>query len=124
MDVKSKPPPFPYQTNFIDVPMGWEILESQSDKFNGTSLYYSKWTVWGYNNIYGEIDVYEVARDYDMSTSYKSNYHRDLGQSTQSSLLQPIELDDTFIGKENVFAVEWLPEELNFYLNGRIRSCY
>lgn len=209
-DVKSKPV-FPYQTNVIDVPMGWKILESQSDEFSGFTLDYNKWgvynnfwhpmsqqagfmnstdnveiqngklllkaksestpiqctnwigqqsfnyssgyiyslfeakygylevkvyvpdnialepcfwTVWNdqINEIYGEIDVYEAIGTHDMSRTYQQNYHKNLIYSNSESLYQVVQLDDVFIGKENVFAVEWLPEELNFYLNGRITS--
>ena len=209
-DIKSNPV-FPYQTNVIDVPRGWEILESQSDEFNGISLDYNRWGVmdafwhpmsqqagfmnssdnvevqngrlllkaksestpiwcqnwigwqsfnyssgyvhssfevkYGYleikayvpdnialqpafwsvwrdqiNQIYGEIDVYEAISTYDMSKTYQQNYHKDMDYPTAQSLYQVVQLDDVFIGKENVFAVEWLPEELNFYLNGRITA--
>jgi hypothetical protein len=40
--------------------------------------------------------------------------------TTISKLIQTVDFNNAFVGQWAIFAVEWLPEEMNFYINGQI----
>ncbi|HOZ30112.1 MAG TPA: family 16 glycosylhydrolase [Bacteroidales bacterium] len=73
---------------------------------------------------YDEIDVFELyvpGMGYDVSKTLMQNIHHNLHDpSTKSSLTQNIYFTNSFLNQDIIFAVEWLPEEMHFYVNGNL----
>jgi len=69
---------------------------------------------------YDEIDVFEKSLDQSDSYSFLQNFYHDLFESTQGSLKQRVHFTSSFQGISAKYAVEWLPEEINYYVNGNI----
>lgn len=76
---------------------------------------------------YDEIDVFERWGDPN-SVPYPdrmmmSNFYHNIGDTiygTSSKLQQTITFNTAFVGYTSIFAVEWLPHEIHFYVNGKI----
>lgn len=49
-----------------------------------------------------------------------SNFYHNLDRADESKLYQEITFSSTFVGQEAIYAVEWLPHEIHFYVNGKI----
>ena len=73
---------------------------------------------------YDEIDVFEPLMPQtgmDLSKTILQNfYHNPHNYSTRSDLKQIIYFTNTFLNQDIIFAVEWLPEEIHYYVNGHI----
>jgi beta-glucanase (GH16 family) len=74
---------------------------------------------------YDEIDVFEPhmpESGNDLSKTVMQNFYHNLHDplTTQSSLRQNIFFSNTFLNQDIIFAVEWLPEEIHFYVNGHL----
>jgi beta-glucanase (GH16 family) len=78
---------------------------------------------------YDEIDVFERFGNpldllqYDHSKTFMQNFyhnpHEDYSTG-RSDLRQDITFSTLFVGQEATYAVEWLPEEIHYYVNGQI----
>ncbi|HNQ69320.1 MAG TPA: family 16 glycosylhydrolase [Bacteroidales bacterium] len=90
--------------------------------FNSTGIYVYPFT--GYR--YDEIDVFELHDPndtiYNVTKTLMQNFHHNLHDedSSYSSLQQNINFTNSFLNQDIFFAVEWLPEELHFYVNGNL----
>ena len=89
--------------------------------FGQTGLHYPPFT----NYRYDEIDVFEFHSPnsgYDLSKTLMQNFYHNLHDplNTRSALRQNIHFTNSFLNQDIIFAVEWLPEELHFYVNGHL----
>lgn len=74
---------------------------------------------------YDEIDVFERSLSYQTQNNLVlQNFYHDTGiNPTWHKLTQKVTLDQAFTGTDYLFAVEWLPEEIVFYINGVATTC-
>jgi beta-glucanase (GH16 family) len=77
------------------------------------------------NYRYDEIDVFEKKlppnhSNYTLMQNFYHNIHDDGSNGTVSKLTQNIAFTTPFVGQWVTFAVEWLPEEINFFTNGHL----
>ena len=79
---------------------------------------------------YDEIDVFElflpdnkldVAIE-NIDKTFMHNFYHNLDDTltTRSCLTQIISFTNSFLNQDIIFAVEWLPEEIHYYVNGHI----
>jgi beta-glucanase (GH16 family) len=72
---------------------------------------------------YDEIDVFELVQPdnpyYDITKTLMQNVYHNLQDPiyTKSTLTQYINFTNSFLNQDIIFAVEWLPEEMHFYVN-------
>lgn len=75
---------------------------------------------------YDEIDVFEArsqeSSSGELTESIFQNIYHDVGLESWSYVNQIVDFNESWRGKETTFAVEWLPEEVYFYVNGVITS--
>jgi len=71
---------------------------------------------------YDEIDVFEKLLDPPSNEVMMQNFYHDLYYPDTSKLLQLLDFNQNFVGVESIYAIEWLPYELNYYLNGNLTS--
>lgn len=79
---------------------------------------------------YDEIDVFELflpdnnfdtdIEDIDKSLMHNFYHNLDGPLTTKSCLRQKISFTNSFLNQDIIFAVEWLPEEIHYYVNGHI----
>ena len=74
---------------------------------------------------YDEIDVFELflpGEADDISRELMHNFYHNLHDTltTRSRLKQTIYFTNSFLNQDIIFAVEWLPEEIHYYVNGHI----
>ncbi|MBC8315018.1 MAG: family 16 glycosylhydrolase [Bacteroidales bacterium] len=80
-------------------------------------------TIWPYQMTdYDEIDVFEKSLYIPSNSMLMQNFYHDTGLPTWNKLCQTLEFNQSYVGQENIFAVEWLPEEIHFYINGNLTS--
>ncbi|MFH1295680.1 MAG: family 16 glycosylhydrolase [Bacteroidota bacterium] len=81
---------------------------------------------------YDEIDVFEKSLEYWSNSRLMQNFYHDTELPTWNKLCQTLNFNQSYVGQETIFAVEWLPEEIHFYINGNLttsikhttNSCY
>ncbi len=94
---------------------------------NDNSLYPCFWMVggiWQGQNLigYDEIDVFE-RKLYSIDVArLLQNFYHDTGLSSWNKLSHSLQYPQNCLGNYYVFAVEWLPEEINFIINGDVTS--
>jgi beta-glucanase (GH16 family) len=82
-------------------------------------------TIWPYMMTdYDEIDVFEKSLDDPSNTMLMQNYYHDTGLPGWQRLCQTLEFNQLYVGQENIFAVEWLPEEITFYIRAPLITTF
>jgi hypothetical protein len=71
---------------------------------------------------YDEIDVFEKSIADPSNTMLMQNFYIDTDLPTWSTHCQKLEFNQSYVGIEYVYSVEWLPEEIHFYINGNHTS--
>lgn len=69
-----------------------------------------------------EIDVFEKDLFDNANNILLENVYGGAAYPPKRNLAQKITFTSPFVGNERVFAVEWLPEEIHFYINGELIS--
>ncbi|MDR2083647.1 MAG: family 16 glycosylhydrolase [Bacteroidales bacterium] len=78
--------------------------------------------LWGSNGLeYDEIDVFERPGTI-VDNKIDQNFNHNLNKPSQSHVWQSLEYDRNMFGIWATFAVEWLPNEITFFINGNITS--
>lgn len=67
-----------------------------------------------------EIDVFECLHDNVQDSILRQNLVHNMEIDGMTAQVQRINLGRSFVNQDIIFAVEWLPMEINFYINGRI----
>ena len=75
-----------------------------------------------YMTAYDEIDIFERDLDYPYVNLLLQNDYHDTGLPTWNNLKHSLQFPQNCLGNYYVFAVEWLPEEINFIINGDVTS--
>lgn len=72
---------------------------------------------------YDEIDVFEKFLEEKVSNqNLMNNFYHNLDRPGTLKLSKTLAFPSSFVGDTIVFAIEWLPEELNYYINGTLVS--
>ncbi len=76
---------------------------------------------WSGTNQYDEIDVFEYIPTEPDNRIFRQTVIRNPTISFETMTLEckVLEFDEPFVQRDLIFAVEWLPMEVNFYLNGK-----
>jgi hypothetical protein len=70
-----------------------------------------------------EIDIFEKELGVNNNTHLLQNVYGGGGTNDiQRDLIIKIDFDSSFCGPQKIFAVEWLPEEIHFYINGVVTA--
>jgi len=72
---------------------------------------------------YDEIDVFECLAENPNVYNLRHNIYHDSYLPTYSALTMDTHFDQPFAGNSFTFAVEWLPYEVNYYMNGKVVDC-
>jgi len=71
---------------------------------------------------FDEIDVLEKSILSPSNSLLMQNFYLDNELPTWSTHCQRLEFNQAYVGQDALFAVEWLPEEVHFYINGNHTS--
>jgi hypothetical protein len=69
-----------------------------------------------------EIDVFEKDLSENSNKVLLQNFYRGAHHPPQHKTSQQFTFTTPFVGINRIFAVEWLPEEINYYINGELIS--
>jgi beta-glucanase (GH16 family) len=67
-----------------------------------------------------EIDVMEYLRNIPVNNEFTQNFGHNMYLADQKGQNKNIVFDQPIVNHDLVFGVEWLPNEIHFYINGRI----
>jgi beta-glucanase (GH16 family) len=67
-----------------------------------------------------EIDVMEYLRQDPVNNEFTQNFGHNMTLADEKGQNKNIVFDQPFVNHDLVFGVEWLPNEIHFYINGRI----
>ncbi len=72
---------------------------------------------------YDEIDVFEKILSDPSNIMLMQNFYHDLGLPSSMKFCQTLELNQSYVGQWVTFGVEWLPNEINYLINGQVTTC-
>jgi beta-glucanase (GH16 family) len=89
---------------------------------SNSALNPSYWLYQNNDSSYDEIDVFEKSLYSISDTVLLQNFYHNIGHPDTAKFEQRLTFNQGAIGDTAIFAIEWLPEELNYYINGNIVS--
>jgi hypothetical protein len=79
--------------------------------------------MWGGGSAYDEIDVLEYILENPSNSRLRHNVAHNLFQPDPTGQNLDIQFDQPFTGRDFTLALEWLPFEINYYINGQVTAC-
>ena len=84
------------------------------------------WTdaIWNNNpTVYDEIDVWECQGLSNTLLSQNIAHNLNFPDQSQTAQMLQTNFDQWFTGRDITFGIEWLPYEINYYINGQVTAC-
>lgn len=108
---------------FMRTPSQYGYIEIKCKLPNEALLNPCFWMYGGPVNDYDEIDVWEYILGDPVNYKLRQNVAHNLFQSDQTGQNLDIQFDQPFTGNDIIFAIEWLPYEINYLINGQVTAC-
>lgn len=114
-----------YSTGWVrmNTPNQYGYIEIKCKMPNEALLNPCFWMWGGPPGVYDEIDVWEYILEQPINSKLRHNVAHDLSSPNQTGQNLDIQFDQPFTGNDIVIAVEWLPYEINYYINGKVTAC-